>query len=626
MCGIAGYFGNGNSDHLHTMRRLLKHRGPDEWGIFTDHDSRIGMVHTRLSIIDLQGGKQPLKNANGTITVIFNGEIYNHASLREALTRKGYQLACHSDGEVISHLYQEYGIAFVHKLRGMFAIALWDANLQKLFLIRDRFGIKPLYYQENHGSFIYASEVKALLGINRCNKVDYQALNWYLTFRYTPSDRTGFEGIKKLEPGCWMEISNGKARVEKYWDIANAPLDHVHTELENIERVHEGLKESIDLRLMSDVPVGAFLSGGLDSSYIVGLMSELNEHPVETFSFGIGDGWHNESNYAQLVADYAKTNHHPLSGDCNNESHLKQAIWHLDEPLGDTAIIPTYLLSKLTREYVTVSLMGEGADELLAGYDKYKVLKYGNMLAKLLPSGLSRKLSQLPLRSEKAFRLLDSMSHKQHFAESYVRLASVFHQRDIEQLATPELKEKLMATRSSSELIDTILQPVADRPLMDKLMYLDINTWLPNDVLLKADKMTMAHSLEGRVPFLDHIYAEKLFSIPDKNKLKGLTEKSILRKAMKGHVPEQILSRRKHGFTVPLDPWMKGEKNIIREILSKNNIQKRGWFNYHYVNRLLSMPSKEEYTRRKIVSLFCMELWAQTFIDGDGTSALPIRE
>ena len=616
MCGIAGFFGDLTEKQLNTMKQFLHHRGPDDSGTHYNVSQKIGLAHTRLSIIDLAGGHQPLQNSDGTIHVVFNGEIYNHKALREELASKGYSLATHSDGEVISHLYEMLGIDFVSKLRGMFSIALWDSKRNKLFLIRDRFGIKPLYYKQSGKRVLFASEAKAILAVDRVREIDHQALEWYLSFRYVPEDRTMFQGIRKLRPAHWMEISDEGIEVKRYWDLRDTTNNEMLTEKQWIEGLHNQLEKAVNVRLMSEVPLGAFLSGGLDSSYIVGLMSGMSERPVETFSFGVGSGWHNESNYAEIVANAFKTNHHSLSGECDDLELLKETIWYLDEPLADTAVMPTYLLSKLTREHVTVALTGEGADELLGGYDKYKILTLGDKLGRWIPKLPTTIAASFVSHWHKPHRALRFLSQSNDKAKSYMELIDVFSQRERKKLLTRDAAEKLSGQEPAYAVINRILDKCKGPTYLDDLFHIDLQTWLVDDVLLKADKMTMAHGLEGRVPFLDHEFAEFCASMPASLKLKGWQEKHALRRAMADIVPDEIVNRRKHGFTVSLKPWaIGGSSSPLNRILSKENLAKRNWFNSNYVDKLLKKDLDNPFVRRQVFALVTIELWAQVFLD-----------
>lgn len=625
MCGIAGFVGNWGESALHRMNEMLRHRGPDDNGHYHDSDSGIGLAHTRLSIIGVETGHQPLTDTDGSVIVIFNGEIYNYREIRRELEAKGYHFRTESDGEVIPHLYNEMGNSFIARLRGMFTIALWDKKNQKLLLVRDRFGIKPLYFMENGRGLIFASEVKAIVANERVDDLDPQAMRWYLSFRYVPEDLTMFAGIRKLLPGHYLEYTPKQVRVQRYWQL-EAKHDLSSRSDESIaEELRARLADAVDMRLMSEVPLGAFLSGGLDSSFIVGLMSQMSDTPVQSFSFGVGSGWHNESQFAKLAADHFGTKHRALSGDCGDPETLRDSIWHLDEPLGDMAIIPTYLLSKLTREHVTIALTGEGADELLGGYDKYKALMAARRVRGF--SWAARGVEPLAglSRGPGLRRALRCVARSSDLADAYTSLVAVFDEPELDSLLTPELAARLNGTEPATAVIERILKDRTELPLLDQLMHIDVETWLPNDVLLKADKMSMAHSLEARVPFLDHEFAEFCASIPPKLKIHWLKEKYILRKAMTGVVPDEILNRRKHGFTVSLKPWLDadGTTGLIPETLSGSRLKDRGWFNSGVVQKLIGDNLDDSFIRRQVFSLLMAEQWAATFLDGDSTRYLP---
>jgi len=617
VCGIAGFVGDWNEDALIGMKKMLRHRGPDDNGHYHDPKSRIGLAHTRLSIIGVDTGHQPLTDADGSVIVIFNGEIYNYLDLRRELEAKGYQFRTESDGEVIPHLYNEMGNDFVNRLRGMFSIALWDNKKQKLLLVRDRFGIKPVYFMQNSRGLIFASEIKALLAVEESEGMDPQGMRWYLSFRYVPEDRTMLAGVRKLLPGHFLECTPEKVSVQRYWQLEATHDLSSRSDSAIADELRARLSDAVEMRLMSEVPLGAFLSGGLDSSFIVGLMSQMSNSPVQSFSFGVGSGWHNESSFAELVAKHCGTTHRALSGDCGDPETLKDAIWHLDEPLGDMAIIPTYLLSKLTRQHVTVALTGEGADELLGGYDKYKALTAAHRLRGVSwAAKLAKPIAGLS-RGPGLRRALKCVSHGSNFSAAYVSLVSVFDELELDSLLAPDLAARLKNTEPATAVIERILRDRKDMPLLDQLMHIDVETWLPNDVLLKADKMSMAHSLEARVPFLDHEFAEFCASVPPRLKIRWLKEKYILRQAMKGIVPDEILRRRKHGFTVSLKPWIdsEGKNGLIPETLSQSRIQGRGWFDGTAVQELIRGNLDDPFVRRQVFSLLMAEQWATTFLD-----------
>jgi len=614
MCGVSGFIGDFSEDDLHRMNKVMVHRGPDDSGIYFKNN--VGLAHRRLSIIDLAGGHQPMSNENDTIWIVFNGEIYNFKSLRKDYL-SAHTFKTRSDTEVIIHMYEEFGAKCVEHLRGMFAFAIWDERKQKLLIVRDRFGIKPLYYAQTGKGFIFASELKAILATEAVSrKIDKQAMNEYLTFRYVPGFRTMIDGVQKLEPGNYLVCQNGNISVHQYWDL-DFQKDNNHSERYYSQRLTELLTESIDIRLISEVPLGAYLSGGLDSSFIIGLMSQLVDNPVKTFTAGFEGGWYDESPYAELIAKEFKTDHHPLKIKADAVSVLEKAIWHLDEPLADAATIPTYLLSQLTKKFVTVILSGEGADELLAGYDKYKFLFYREKLSPLLYKPLFSIMSNIFKNKIKFQRGFDLLSSKGSAGETYLNLAAVFTEQEKQKLLGPELKELKNGTEEPLKLVDRYLSDEGQgEDFLDRLMYLDIKTWLPNDVLLKNDKMTMAHSLEARVPFLDHKFAEFAMTIPNKLKLKGLSEKHILRKSMKGLIPKSIIKRKKHGFTVPIAKWMQnGLRKYVETLLDKERVKSLGFWNYSYIEKLMTQDLNNEFYRRQFWTIVTFEVWHKIFVE-----------
>lgn len=616
MCGISGFYGDFPEDFLFRMNNIMVHRGPDDSGTYCNKN--IGLAHRRLSIIDLGGGRQPISNEDNTVWIVFNGEIYNFQKLRSQYL-SNHQFKTRSDTEVILHLYEEFGEKCIDHLRGMFAFAIWDEKKRKLFIARDRFGIKPLYYAQSSRGFIFASELKALLETDSlARKVDKEALNLYMTFRYVPGARTMIDAIKKLEPGHYLVCQDGKITITQYWDL-NFQKDENQTEQDCSRALTDILREAIDLRLISEVPLGAYLSGGLDSSFMVGLMSQLMSKPVKTFTAGFEGGWHDESRHAAIVAEKFATDHRLLKTNPDAVSVLEKVVWHLDEPLGDAATIPTFLLSKLTRKYVTVILSGEGADELFAGYDKYKVLYYSDKYSSLFCSPLFSFLGRLFANNIKLQRGFDLLASQKETSQTYLNLVSVFTEQEKAELFGQELTDLKGEADAPLKLVEKYLQYGEKKgDYLDRLMYLDIKTWLPNDVLLKNDKMTMAHSLEARVPFLDHKFAEYVMTIPTRLKLKGLSEKYILRKAMQGMVPKSITKRRKHGFTVPIAQWMQGElRKVVDTLFSPERIREKGFWNYQAIEKLRQKDLANPFYRRQFWTMVSFELWHRIFIEDE---------
>jgi len=617
MCGIAGFVGDFSEQELRAMTRLLVHRGPDDEGYY--RDGQVGLGHRRLSIIDIATGQQPMSNEDGTVWIAYNGEVYNFRQLR-AQYLSAHEFKTASDTEVILHLYEEFGEDCLDHLRGMFAFAIWDKPRRKLFLARDRFGIKPLYYAETPRGLAFASECKALLGAGIVSpEVRLEAMPAYLTFRYVPGAMTMFRGIDKLEPACSLVVERGKTRRRKYWSL-DFTKDEGRSVQSYADRLTELLEESISLRLISEVPLGAYLSGGLDSSFIVGLMSRLQTEPVDTFTVSLDGRWHDESRFARIVADEFSTRHRELKVTSEALTILNQVTWHLDEPLGDAATIPTFLMSELTRRHVTVVLSGEGADELLAGYDKYKAVLYGGRLKHLLgtwPFACGRSLAS-GITTQRVLQFLATRDP----AAAYLSLASVFTDEEQARLCGP-LLQPVIANGHAHDIVSGVLGKECDEldPL-DRLMALDLETWLPNDVLLKNDKMTMAHSLEARVPFLDHVLAEYLASIPSRLKLKWFKEKYVLRRAMQPLIPREVVRRKKHGFTVPISHWMEHSlRPLVRRLLARERVEADGLWNHSFLEQLMAGDLSNQYRRRQLWTIVTFELWRDVFINNAGRVA-----
>lgn len=619
MCSICGVYGFEDKNLLKKMCGVTIHRGPDDHGFFFDKDISLG--HRRLSIIDLKTGHQPIHNEDESIWIVYNGEIYNFRELRAQLEKTGHRFYTSSDTEVIIHAYEEFGELFVRKLRGMFAFAVWDRNEKKLLLARDRLGIKPLYYTLSGTNLLFASEIKSLLqydGVVR--EVDLSSLRNFLVFRYVPSPKTMFKGIKKLQPGHILTCcQGGTPRTQKYWDLEmNVQCDK--NEEYFAKHIISRLKESVEMRLVSDVPLGAYLSGGIDSSLVVGLMSSLLDEPVKTFSVGFGMGEPvDELRYAQIVADHFGTDHRELLVEPNAAKLLPKLVWHMDEPLGDPAIIPTYLMSELTRKYVTVILTGEGGDELFAGYfDRYGLMLRKERLARYyskLPRFVGLKLAPnlanaipIPLGYKRRIERIVASREENGYLDWIF-----FNSREWEK----ELYSEGMLNTTEGISPTNIVKPHFEKSndFLNQVLYVDIETGLPDDLLMKVDKTTMANSLEARVPFLDHKFVEFSMSMPSKFKLKNRIEKYILRKAASKILPKSILERKKHGFSVPLDTWFRGEfKEIVMQILSENEILKRGYFRYDFIEKILRNP-RENY--QLLFNLICLELWFKIYIDRD---------
>jgi asparagine synthase (glutamine-hydrolysing) len=654
MCGICGEIDFNKAVTVEPNRRMCKvltHRGPDDQGMVfikgnqylevkdsskfipDENHFEVALGHRRLAIIDLsEAAHQPMTNEDGKIWIVFNGEIYNFQELREGLEKKGHRFKSKSDTEVILHAYEEWGIECLNHFRGMFVFAIWDSNLQRLFVARDRLGKKPLVYSHQNGHFAFASEIKALLqlpGVER--KVSLHALHSYLTYQYVPSPDTIFEGIKKLPPAHYLLYDrDDKIRIERYWKLKFNSGHQTYGDLQELEdRIRAELEESVKLRLISDVPLGAFLSGGVDSSLIVGIMAKLSGKPVKTFSIGFEEKEFDELSFARSVSDYFGTEHHEFIVRPNAIEILPKLVWHYNEPFADSSAIPTYYVAKMTKDYVKVVLTGDAGDENFAGYPRYlrsrwvaSFTKIPEKLRKdLLPSFL-RSFSTLRWRGKTLNRLSDFMeSLSTNQAVNYAEQIKIFNAKEKEDIYTEDFRGKVEKTDS----LDFVLKKFEEsetEDLLEQLLYADINSYLPEDLLVKMDIATMANSLEARVPFLDHKFMELVAGIPPRLKLKGTVTKYILKETFKEFLPEAIFKRKKMGFGVPVSRWFRNElKEYVYEILLESRTLNRGYFRREGIERLLNDHITLRYDHSsKIWALLFLEIWFRVFIDGEGES------
>ncbi len=634
MCGICGFAGFENKQLLKKMTQVMIHRGPDDVGFYFDNN--LSLAQRRLSIIDLSGGHQPIYNEDKTICVVYNGEIYNFKQIRKDLEGRGHKFYTHSDTEVLVHLYEEEGIECVNELNGMFAFALWDKKAQKLVLARDRFGIKPLYYSIINGNLIFASEIKSILQYpGFAKEIDYSALDHYISFRYTIGEATIFKNVRKLSPATLLIFDRNKnIKLKKYWQL-KIDSNNALSAKDCIQRFKDLLKDSVKLRLVSDVPFGAFLSGGVDSSAIVALMSKELKNPVNTFSVGFEND-KDEVSYARYMSGYLKTNHHEEMVRSKEFKLLPKIIWHLDEPLGDAIIIPMYHLSQMAKKKVKMVLTGEGGDELLGGYIHQQAMFFADIYDRAIPDIIKSKLfarliKHTPLYILDKFfnypaslgqrgklRLIDFLKSIKNKTQSYLTLVSLFDQGDKEALYSQNLKEKLSV--SEDDLIDRLNEHFSSNKVAnfyDKLLINEFNGWLPDNILFKQDKLTMANSIEARVPFLDHRLAEFAVSLPLRLKTKGPKGKFVLRQAMKNELPKNILGRKKQAFSVPVEKRFKDVLiSMIDEFLSESAVSKRGIFNYDYIKTIKGAFEKSPFIYSKqLVSLLILEIWFRIYID-----------
>ncbi len=635
MCGICGvtYFDrerNVLEPEVKSMCDVIRHRGPDDEGWITKGNYGIGM--RRLSIIDLFTGRQPISNEDGSIWIVFNGEIYNHVELRDELIKKGHKFQTKCDTEAIVHAYEEYGEECPKKLNGMFGFAILDLRKRILFLARDRLGIKPLYYYHDSRKFAFGSELKSILQVpNIPREVDLRALDLFLTFEYIPSPYSIFQGIRKLPPGHSLTLKDGRINIKEYWDLNFDEKEVPEGEL--CEQLLELFQDAVKIRLMSDVPLGAFLSGGIDSSAIVAMMSRVMDRPVKTFSIGFKEDTYNESHYAQQIANHFNTEHHVEIIEPNALELTEKLVGFLDEPFGDFSIFPTYLVSKMARKHVTVSLSGDGGDELFAGYDTYIANKAGRAyerLPGLLRSAMHPILNRIPPTEKKK----GLINRAKRFVEGMELPADLEHTRWMIFLQEAE-KNKLYSNdvqdmlngSDSFEFIRNYFNRVNTSDPLNRQLYVDIKSYLVDDILVKVDRMSMATSLETRVPFLDHRFVEFSATIPSRLKLQGKNTKYLLKKAMGGILPPQILNRGKEGFSIPIKNWLKEDlKPLMLEVLDQQKIKREGFFNANYVEQLKKehLSGKQNHSHR-LWSMMVFGIWQDLYLRGESINEKAIQ-
>lgn len=626
MCGIAGFISKEanlptaeREVLLDRMCKIITHRGPDEQGTIVKEKAALGM--RRLSIIDLKSGQQPIFDCSGNLGVVFNGEIYNYQSLKKDLEQRGHRFKTNSDTETIVHAYEEFGADCVQHLRGMFAFAIYDFREESLFIARDRVGKKPLFYSlTNKGNLVFGSELKVLIEHGEISKeIDFSALDSYLTFGYVPEEFCIFKGVRKLEPGHFLLFKNGKVETKKYWDFDYSENTEIKSEVEYIEVLREKIREAVKIRLISEVPLGAFLSGGVDSSSIVGMMSQISETPVKTFSIGFNEDTFNELKFARMAAEHFNTEHHEFIVTPDLVEVVDDLVWHFDEPFADSSALPTFMVSKMARDFVTVVLSGDGGDELFAGYTRYVTDKKRSGLEKLpraIRQNLLKPLSEALPHGAKGKNFLYNTSLDA--IDRYIDSVSHFGKLKKSGLYSGLLRANLNGGLGRAETIyKQIAESVSSSDPTDKLLYLDSKTYLPSDILTKVDRMTMAVSLEARVPLLDHELIEFVQKIPSELKLKGLETKYIFKKAMEGIVPNEILYREKQGFGVPINEWINSQlKDRIHGILSEKRTQERGYFEPKYIQILLDEHAKNRRDNSHTLwILWMLELWHRNFVD-----------
>jgi asparagine synthase (glutamine-hydrolysing) len=625
MCGIAGFVGQAGTANVEMSQRIIgqmcdaiEHRGPDDEGYYLRDEVALGM--RRLAIIDITSGSQPISNEAGTIWIVFNGEIYNHRELRQELIKHGHFFSTRSDTETIVHLYEEEGEQCVERLRGMFVFAIWDQHEHKLFVARDRVGKKPLHYTLIRQTLIFGSEIKALLqhpAVKR--EVNPRAISDFLTFGYVPDPATAFQNIFRLPPGCVLTLKNGCLRVRAYWDFnyqGHGPDIPVRKECDYVEELRALMAESVRIRLESEVPLGAFLSGGIDSTAVVALMARELGRPVKTFSIGFSDAHFDELSYARVAARHLETEHHEFVVTPDVCKLVEEVLWHHDEPFADVSSIPTYVVSKMAREHVSVVLTGDGGDELFAGYNRYLVnnrRRGFDYIPGIVRKGLLRLSRVLP-QSAYGKNFLRNMSLAA--SARYVDTLSYFSD-DAKRSLWSAGMDGILGNYNSADAFTKLFALPASTERLDHLLYLDSKTYLPGDILTKIDRMTMAHSVEARVPLLDHKLIEFVQTIPASLKMRGHETKSILKQAVTGQVPKEIIRRSKKGFSVPIRNWFNNElRDLLYDTLTGKRTRERGLLNPQAVQGVL-----DEHRRRRrdnahqLWGLLTLELWHRAFID-----------
>jgi asparagine synthase (glutamine-hydrolysing) len=630
MCGICGVAVPAYSGYrvdeavLVRMRDALVHRGPDDAGIFIDNQAGLG--HRRLSIVDVAGGHQPMPNEDRTIWISYNGEVYNHRDLRPGLERQGhtYRTAC--DTETIIHLYEEHGAGAVEYLRGMFAFAIWDAGRGCLLLARDRLGIKPLYYAVTaDGAIYFASEIKAILESGAVSpELNYAALSDYASNRSTSGEDTLFRDIKRLLPGHTLNWRDGDIEVKRYWDLSFAKPDRPQSEPEYVERFKELFYESVRLRLMADVPIGMFLSGGIDSSAIAAAMSEMVAEPIKTFSVGFVEREANELLYARAVAQRFGTEHHEIIvSPAQFFEALPKLVYQEDEPLAHPSSVPLNFVSDLAAQHVKVVLTGEGSDELLGGYEKYRRTLFnialGRAYSNVVPAGVRDQVKRAVNSLNGASGIRRKLSRtfltlNPDIQEIYFDNFSVFSRSMQKRLFTPQARERMGPLDPYRRNLDH-MSDCDSQALLDQLLAADLKTYL-QELLMKQDQMSMAASIESRVPFLDHKLVEFAARLPVSMKVRGITTKYILRRAIEGVLPKQVVTRKKMGFPVPIGRWLRGEfSHILDDYVLGERARRRDIFDESFVGELVARHRSGEDHSERLWALINLEIWHRRFLD-----------
>lgn len=634
MCGIYGILNFDQTEQpldslLAAMGGVITHRGPDDFGQYRGHGVGLGM--RRLSIIDVSGGHQPISNEDESIWIVLNGEIYNFQSLRDELETKGHTFRTHSDTEAIVHLYEQEGLDFFKRLRGMFGLAIWDAKRERLVLGRDRIGEKPLYLRREPGRLLFASELKSILQVDGVPRsLNHAALEQYLALGYVPAPLCLLEGMEKLPAGHYLVAEQGRTEIREYWDVPFGQPEE-HSEEEWIERIRAKIQDAVRSQLVSDVPLGAFLSGGMDSSTIVAVMAGQTGRPVKTYSIGYeGEhSYYNELPYARAVAEAFNTDHHEIVVQPSVSELLPKLVWHLDEPVADSACLTTYLVSKLARESVTVILSGVGGDELFGGYRRY----LGNSLMRyygFLPALARRKwlpslLARMPQDRHSTWK--DYARYGAAFVKSaqlepasrymgYVTLFAPHVQREL--LQRPATEDLENGDAAKGALQDSFAR-CSDPDSLNRILYADLKTSLPDDLLAMTDRMSMAASIECRAPLVDYELVELMAHMPSSFKVHGFTLKYLMKKAVAPWLPREILTRKKRGFGAPIGAWLRKDlQPMVSELLSEDQIRRRGLFHWPAIQRLISDHAAERADHTDhLLALVMLELWCRIILDSN---------
>jgi asparagine synthase (glutamine-hydrolysing) len=632
MCGICGKVGferdaTVSRALIGDMLGTIRHRGPDDEGVYLA--PQVGLGFVRLAIIDLATGHQPLSNEDGTVWIVFNGEIYNYRELRKFLLEKGHVLKTQSDTEVIVHLYEEFGAACVEKLRGMFAFAVWDQNTKTLLLARDRVGIKPLYYSLTDKGIVFASEIKAILADPTVKReLAPEMIDRFLTFLYVPGEETLLKSVQKLAPGHYLVAKEGKVEIRQYWDLKFSTPAEPWTLADAERKLSEILAESVELHMIADVPVGVLLSGGVDSTAVLSCAAERTDKEISSYTVGFsGSSFDDERPYAKLAAETFGSRHRDMTISAGDFAEfLPKYVWHMEEPVCEPPAIAMYYVSKMARNYVKVLLSGEGGDEAFAGYNNYRSILWMERLKRVCP----------PLNGTMAWGLsqLNSRLHSTRLAKYTPLLGATFPHYYYSRTSTPYRYAgngvgELFSTDFQHaidkdftvEPVRTLFAAVKDESILNQMLYIDTKTWLPDDLLIKADKMTMANSLELRVPLLDHRLLEFAASLPPHFKLNGFTMKYIWKRALAKRIPDAILKRKKAGFPVPYESWLRNEfRDDIREILTDRRTLQRGYFQKQGIERMIKSNVEHGLYSKEVFSLVTLELWHRMFLDGEAVT------